>query len=438
MLGRLTAISICLALVACSSTEYSSVSNPATLPPVALRPPSNLDQGTVSTPAIDPNVPGVTTPTSLINETTTSTSSTSTSTTTSTTTTTLPPVPISLAFTGDILVQRGLWPTAAKNAQTFGSTEPYDFSPMFSDVAELLSNADIAVCHLESPIAPPDAELVSYPKYQVPSQIIPAIADAGYDACSMASEHVFDGGSEAINATVSAFESLGIMQSGMARTPDEIKPLPTQVGDVVIAHLSYTLRYDSPPPIGEDWRSALIDIPRILADAREARTLGAQAVVLSLHWGNEDSAVPTEQQRQWANELTLSGEIDLIVGSHSHVLQPIEQINGVWVMFGLGNFLTNMPTKSARPEEGQDGAIVTLTMTRAANNRVTVSQPVVYPTWVDKRSGYTIRNLSVDLAPASAVEAGIASSRWSAELASLRRTRKILGDTYLVPGPYLK
>ena len=438
MRGRLTAISMCLALVACSNTESSSVSNRATLPPVALRPPSNLDQGTVLSPAIDPNIPGVTTPTSLINETTTSTSSTSTSTTTSTTTTTLPPVPISLAFTGDILVQRGLWPTAAKNAQNFGSTEPYDFSPMFSDVAELLSNADLAVCHLESPIAPPGAEIFSYPKYQVPSQIIPAIADAGYDACSTASEHVFDGGSEAINATVSAFESLGIMQSGMARTPDEIKPLPTQVGDVVIAHLSYTLRYDSPPPIGEDWRSALIDIPRILADAREARTLGAQAVVLSLHWGNEDSAVPTEQQRQWANELTISGEIDLIVGSHSHVLQPIEQINGVWVMFGLGNFLTNMPTKSARPEEGQDGAIVTLTMTRAANNRVTVSQPVVYPTWVDKRSGYTIRHLSVDLAQASAVEAGIASSRWSAELASLRRTRKILGDTYLVPGPYLK
>ena len=438
MRGQLTAISMCLALVACSNTESSSVSNPATLPPVALRPPSNLDQGTVLSPAIDPNIPGATTPTSLINETTTSTSSTSTSTTTSTTTTTLPPVPISLAFTGDILVQRGLWPTAAKNAQTFGSTEPYDFSPMFSDVAELLSNADLAVCHLESPIAPPGSEPFSYPKYQVPSQIIPAIADAGYDTCSTASEHVFDGGSEAINATVSAFESLGIMQSGMARTPDEIKPLPTQVGDVVIAHLSYTLRYDSPPPIGEDWRSALIDIPRILADAREARTLGAQAVVLSLHWGNEDSAVPTEQQRQWANELTISGEIDLIVGSHSHVLQPIEQINGVWVMFGLGNFLTNMPTKSARPEEGQDGAIVTLTMTRAANNRVTVSQPVVYPTWVDKRSGYTIRHLSADLAQASAVEAGIASSRWSAELASLRRTRKILGDTYLVPGPYLK
>ena len=67
-------------------------------------------------------------------------------------------------------------------------------------------------------------------------------------------------------------------------------------------------------------------------------------------------------------------------------------------MFGLGNFLTNMPTKAARPDEGQDGAIVTVTMTRAANNRVTVSQPVVYPTWVDKKSDYTIRNLSADLA----------------------------------------
>lgn len=437
MRGRLTALSICLALVACSHSESSSVSNPATLPPVALRPPSNLDQGIVSTLAADPNVTTGTAPASVVDETTTSTTSTST-TTTSTTTTTLPPVPISLAFTGDILVQRGLWPTAAKNAQTFGSTEPYDFSPMFSDVTELLSNADMAVCHLESPIAPPGAELLSYPTYQVPSQIVTALADAGYDACSTASEHVFDGGSEAVNATVSALENQGILQSGMARTPYEIRALPTQVGEVIVAHLSYTLRYDSPLPAGEEWRSALIDIPRIIADARDARSLGAQAVVVSLHWGNEDSAVPSDEQRQWANELTASGEIDLIVGAHSHVLQPIEQINGVWVMFGLGNFLTNMPTKASRPDEGQDGAIVTVTMTRAANNRVVVSQPVVYPTWVDKKSDYTIRNLSADLAPASAIEAGIASRRWFDEMASLRRTRNILGDTYLVPGSYLK
>jgi len=431
MRGRLTALSVCLALVACSNSESSSISRPATLPPVALRPPANLDQGVVTT-VNNSNVAASVPSTSALGETTT-TSSTST-----TTTTTLPPVPISLAFTGDILVQRGLWPTAAKNAQTSGSTEPYDFSPMFNDVAELLSNADMAICHLESPIAPPGTELLSYPKYQVPSQIITAIAEAGYDACSTASEHVFDGGSDAVNATVVALEEQGILQSGMARTPGEIRPLPTQVGDVVIAHLSYTLRYDSPSVVGEEWRSALIDIPRIIDDAREARSLGAQAVILSLHWGNEDSAMPTEEQRRWANELTASGQVDLIVGTHSHVLQPIEQINGVWVMFGLGNFLSNMPTKSSRPAEGQDGAIVTVTMTRTSDNRVSVTQPVVYPTWVEKKSGYTIRNLSADLAAASAAEAGIASRRWLDAMASLRRTRNILSDLYLAPGPYLK
>jgi poly-gamma-glutamate capsule biosynthesis protein CapA/YwtB (metallophosphatase superfamily) len=438
MRGRLTALFICLALVACSQGESSVVLRPATLPPVALRPPTNLDQGTFSTAANNPNVTTNSSPASVPEvEITATTIAPTTTTTSTTTTTTAPPRPITLAFTGDILVQKGLWPTAARIAQESGSTEPFDFTPMFGDVVELLTSADLAICHLESPIAPPGSEPFSYPKYQVPAQFNRAIAEAGYDACSTASEHVFDGGGTANNATVSALESLGIMQSGMARTPDEIKPLPTQVGDVV-AHLSYTLRYDSPPAIGEEWRSALIDIPRSLADAREARNLGAQAVVLSLHWGNEDSAVPTEQQRQWAQELTASGQIDLIVGAHSHVLQPIEQINGVWVMFGLGNFLTNMPTKSSRPDEGQDGAIATITMTRTADNRVTVSQPLVYPTWVDKNAGYTIRNLSVDLASASAVEAGIVSSRWLAELASLRRTRRILGDQYLVPGSYLK
>lgn len=309
---------------------------------------------------------------------------------------------------------------------------------MFADVEPLLAGADMAICHLESPIAPIGGELFSYPKYQVPQQLAPALAYGGYDACSTASEHVFDGGAEAVNATVAALEAQGILQSGMARTPDEIKPLPTEVGGVVVAHLAYTLRYDSKPNIGEEWRSALIDIPRIIEDARQARSLGAQAVILSIHWGNEDSARPTDEQRRWAEELTASGQIDVIVGAHSHVLQPIEQINGVWVMFSLGNFLTNMPTKAARPAQGQDGAIVTITLTPAPNRRVTVGQPVVYPTWVDKQADFTIRDLSVDLAANSAIEAGVPVARWNAARASLKRTRQILGDSLLIPGPYLE
>ena len=67
---------------------------------------------------------------------------------------------------------------------------------------------------------------------------------------------------------------------------------------------------------------------------------GARFVIVSLHWGNEGSNDVTSAQRQVAEAVTASGAVDVIVGHHSHVVQPIEQVNGRWVVFGLGNFLT--------------------------------------------------------------------------------------------------
>ena len=142
----------------------------------------------------------------------------------------------------------------------------------------------------------------------------------------------------------------------------------------------------------------MIDPLRIVGDAIEARRLGAEIVIVSLHWGVEGRTAPSDAQRLIAEGLTASGAIDLIVGHHAHVLQPIEQVNGTWVMFGLGNILSNMPAGEDWPAASQDGAVATVEFTVGADGEVAVAAPVVYPTWVDKNAGFVVRLVAADLA----------------------------------------
>ncbi len=205
------------------------------------------------------------------------------------------------------------------------------------------------MCHLEVPLRLPGNEPSTHPIYGAPREIVGDLAAAGYDHCSTASNHTLDQGTDGIDLTVAAFEEAGITQSGMARTPDEIEPRLRPVHDadgstVDAALLSYTWSFNGLSlPADEPWRSALIDPERIIDDARTARALGADLVVVSMHWGVEKVSAITSQQREWAEQVTASGLIDLIVGHHAHVLQPIEQVNGVWVVYGLGNVLSFPP-----------------------------------------------------------------------------------------------
>ena len=340
---------------------------------------------------------------------------------------TLPPQPgFSAAFAGDVLIHSDIWERAREDA----GGEEYDFAPMWGDVRDLISSVDLAVCHLEVPIAPPGEEPSTYPFYGAPRELVTGLASAGWDRCSTASNHTFDRGIRGIDATLAAFDEEGITQAGMARTPEEIAPKVIDVNGVKVSHLSYTFGYNGlQPPKGQEWRSARNNAKRIVADAGRARELGAQAVVVSMHWGVEPLSDIVPQQRTLAEEITASGLVDLIVGHHSHVVQPIEQINGVWVVFGLGNHLSAHPTREFFPVATQDGVIVTVDVEVADDGSVDVARPVVHPTWVDKDRGFVIRDVQSELARSdiSAIQRRVYET-------SLERTAEILGP-FVVPLP---
>ena len=341
--------------------------------------------------------------------------------------TTVPPttVPLSgrvtMAFTGDVLAHRAVNRAAALPDGT------YDYTAMFTNLAPVIGAVDLAVCHLESPIAPDEQVIVPPPRLAVDEAIGPALAAAGYDRCSTASNHSLNGGAAGVDATIQGLAVAGLGQSGMAASAAEALPPILEINGVRTVHLSYSYGFDGDrPPEGEPWRANLIDPERIISDAQAERALGAEVVIVSMHWGASKTVGATTEQRRVAEAVTASGAVDLIVGHHAHVLQPIEQVNGVWVVWGLGNILSDHPTSSEWPASTQDGAVVTVAVQRALDGSITVETPVVHPTWCDTEHGYVIRfTTEVD-------DPSLTASVHEQLRVSHQRTADVLGP-YLAP-----
>jgi poly-gamma-glutamate synthesis protein (capsule biosynthesis protein) len=260
------------------------------------------------------------------------------------------PDKLTLVATGDVLLHERLWTTAKRD----GTNGNWDFAPLLSGVKPLVQSADLAICHLETPLAPKGGPYSGYPLFQGPPQILPALKQTGYDACSTASNHSFDGGAKGVDRTLDAMDQAGLRHMGTARTPGEAAtPTIVEVQGVKVALLSYTFGFNGLPyPNGETWRAGKLDVPAIKAMAAKAREMGAQIVVVSCHWGDEYSQKVNEQQQSVAAELLADSNIDLILGHHAHVVQPMQQLDGKWVVYGLGNLAAAHREPNSRKAEG--------------------------------------------------------------------------------------
>jgi poly-gamma-glutamate capsule biosynthesis protein CapA/YwtB (metallophosphatase superfamily) len=257
------------------------------------------------------------------------------------------PDQLTLVATGDVLLHERLWNTAKRD----GSNGEWDFSPLLQGVEPLVQQADLAVCHLETPLGTPPK---GYPLFQGPPEIVPALVKTGYDACSTASNHSFDQGAAGIDRTLKLLDKAGLKHTGTARTPEEAQtPTIVTVQGVKVALLSYTYGFNGLPyPDGETWRAGKLDVAKIKAMAAKARDNGAEIIVVSCHWGDEYSRTPNDQQRTVARELLADSNVDLILGHHAHVVQPVEQINGKWVVYGLGNLVAAHRQPGSTKAEG--------------------------------------------------------------------------------------
>ena len=297
------------------------------------------------------------------------------------------PRTFTIAATGDLLIHEAVADAASK-------TDGWDFSPMFVHVAPILRAADLAVCHVETPMSPNNAWLSYFPAFIVPRELAAAIAYAGYDTCSLASNHATDAGRDGIVGTIAALDRADVAHAGMALSAeDRHRVTLVEAGDAIVAHLSYAYGFNNGElREGDAYLSNVIDEAAILDEARRARLEGADFVVLSMHWGKNYDAAPDELQTGVGPRMLASPDIDLILGHHAHVVQPVTQIGGEFLVYGLGNFLSNQSAESCDecPVATQDGVIVHLTVTEdTASGQWLVSDISHTPTWVD-RSTYEI------------------------------------------------
>lgn len=323
--------------------------------------------------------------------------------------------------TGDVL----LHDKVTQQALVDGKGRP-DYGPILAAVKPVISSADLAICHLETPLGPPEGPVHGHPPLSVPPQIADTLADLGYKTCSTASDHTLDQGVAGIDRTLSALDRVHIRHTGSARTATEAAtPDILDVRGVKVAQLAYTFGFDKfRLPAGKPWLANQIDARRIIAAAHRARQAGAQVVIVSLHWGTEYQHAPTSSQVTLAQKLLADKDIDLVVGHHVHVVQPFARAaDGKWVAYGMGNLVA---ARGGRDKS--EGLAARFTFTPRANGEWSVSRAEFIPLYVDP--GPPLRVLDV---PAALKAPGMAPARRAFLQGIIDRTSHIVYSRRALP-----
>ncbi|MFJ2172319.1 MULTISPECIES: CapA family protein [unclassified Streptomyces] len=277
----------------------------------------------------------------------------------------------------------------------------YDFRPMLAGVKPVVSGADLAICHMETVYGEEEGPFSGYPAFVSPPQIAAGLRATGYDSCSTASNHALDDGADGVRRTLGAFDKAGVKHTGSARSAAEAgRPALLTAGGARVAQLAYTFGVnDQPLPDGQPWAVNLIDERRIVADARAARTAGADVVVVSLHWGTEWQTDPDDDQLDLGRKLTASRtggrpDIDLILGTHAHVPQAYEKVNGTWIIYGMGDQIAGTMANDDGDQDGRgnQGSIGRFTFAppAAPGQRWRVEKAEFVPQLMDLTSGRVV------------------------------------------------
>jgi poly-gamma-glutamate capsule biosynthesis protein CapA/YwtB (metallophosphatase superfamily) len=280
-----------------------------------------------------------------------------------------------------------------------------DFGSLLAGLDPWVSGADLALCHMEVPVAPPGTDPSGYPMFGAPAELVPALAEQGWDGCSTASNHSVDRGYDGVVATLDAFDAAGMGHVGTARSTAEQKApqlfrLERSGRELVVAQLSATYGLNGlPMPAQAPWAVNLIDADTLVAEARQAREDGADVVIVSLHAGVEYTENLTDQQVDVVAELARSGQVDLVIGHHAHIPQRIDRVDGgvdgsgMWVAYGLGNLLSNQ-SSACCDARTSNGVLLTAQVTQERPDGPTLVTDVAWTaTTVDLDAGHRVHAL---------------------------------------------
>lgn len=240
---------------------------------------------------------------------------------------------LSLVMVGDNLIHGAVYADAKTG-------NGYDFKPMFLEMKSIISSYDLAFINQESILGGTELGLSSYPRFNSPYEVGDALLDSGFDLVALANNHTLDKGEVGITNSVNYWKSKGVYYSGSSLSYEERDTIKVEEkNDISYALLSYTCWTNGiNVPNGKDYLLNRYDEELVKKHIENIRDK-VDVVMVSMHWGDEYSHTPSAEQRKIANYLSSLG-VDIIIGHHPHVVQPIEFIDDTVVIYSLGNFLS--------------------------------------------------------------------------------------------------
>ncbi len=290
---------------------------------------------------------------------------------------------VTLAVVGDIMIH-----IEEVQAGYNSKTKGYKFDYMFEPIKPYIETADIAIGNLETTLTDGKKGYTGYPRFSSPKELAVALKNTGFDLLTTANNHSLDKNFQGLSYTIDALDHAGLLHTGTYRTKEESETiLILDKKGIKIAFLAYTYGTNGiPVEKGKEFSINMIDKEKIAADIAKAKRNLADVICVSIHFGNEYHRTPSQNQKELVDFLIQNGT-DIIIGSHPHVLQPMEmrkvtqdaKEKDVFVIYSMGNLI------SAQTDRYKDSSIILkMSITKDfENNNIKLHQVEYTPIWVD-------------------------------------------------------
>ncbi|MCF0167479.1 MAG: CapA family protein [Bacteroidales bacterium] len=289
-----------------------------------------------------------------------------------------PPDTIRLTFIGDVMGHMPQITHGLKSGAPADDPASYDFSSWFRYVKCYFDRADISVANMEFTCGV--TPYTGYPTFSSPASIAWETAVSGVDVFLTANNHICDKGLKGLDSTFAIYRRMDIPFAGSYSDPaDELarNPLILEVKGVKFAfiNLTYGLNgFTCPKP----YTVNQLDTTLIRKLVGRARASEADFVIALPHWGEEYQLDYNKVQKKWADFMYEAG-VDMIVGSHPHVVQKADYSDGRLTIYSLGNFISNMSV-----DYSQIGMLATVTIVVGKRRNIEMLEPEIEYLWCCK------------------------------------------------------
>lgn len=304
---------------------------------------------------------------------------------------------VRLSAVGDVMVH-----SAQLEAQS-NSDGTYSFDNNFRYIKDIISDSDISIANLETTINP-NRPCSGYPSFNAPKELLHTLKDTGFDIISTVNNHSLDTGYSGLLSTVNEIENIGLEVIGTKSKVENKNYSIKSVKDINIGIASFSYgeiiknqKYLNSIKAGNandlmnviDVNSVQKSFDTIKKEIDLMKSEGAEFIIIMLHWGEEYVQTPTKYQTELAQLLANEG-VDLILGSHPHVVQPIEYVKSensdkeCLVVYSMGNIISNQREEEMGFKESENGIIPVIDLEKTKDGQVKIVSAKYIPTWVDK------------------------------------------------------